>query len=332
MKKIVFALAALVGLAACEHEKIYEPIEFNVLLDAENTYRVGDPVKFNFEGNADYILFYSGEVGHEYQYRDRTTVDREDIEKCELTIQLNGRSGAPCMVGYVTNSFSGLNTQDEEADYATISSMLTPEKDLQGWERIELNDNATVGVWETTTIDVTHLCDNLSIALHWNPESRDKSQRAYWTSVNVAVQLKGREPNVISSKVLNFTPFSMAEDMVGSRYILTSESSVPGTMRYTGNVGLNTNEMHLVGSSAYNPDNAATLPYCIDAWVMSEPMALNLISPDEGVSIKTLTATLPSYTHTFNEPGTYTVTFVATAGNYLDSSREVKEMVVNIIP
>ncbi len=331
MKKILFTLVALATFAACQHDEIYEPIEFNVLLDEANTYRVGEAVKFNFEGNADYILFFSGEAGHEYRYRERTQVDMEDIEQCEFTLQLNGRSGTPCMSGYVTNTFEGLTAEDEAMDYATISSMLTPEGDLEGWQKLDVQDSEKIGEWMNTVVDVTELSSNLAIALHWNPTSFEKSQRAYWLSANVKVQLKGREPNIITSKVLNFTPFSMADGMDGSRYILTTESNVAGTARYTGNTGNNTNELHLVGSSAYNPENANTLPYCIDAWLMSEPMALNLVSPDEGVSIKTLTATMDSYSHTFTKAGTYTVTFVATSGNYIDISREVKEVTVTII-
>ena len=73
----------------------------------------------------------------------------------------------------------------------------------------------------------------------------------------------------------------MNDERAGSRYILTTESNVNGTMRYTGNTGRNVSEFVLTGSNKYDPSNDKTLPYAIDAWIVSTPMALNQVTPDE---------------------------------------------------
>lgn len=333
MKRYIISLLLLAPLffTACEHDNIYKPIDFNVLLSESNTYQVGEPVTFNFEGNADYIVFYSGEVGHEYQYRNRTFVDAENILGCEFTIQLNGRSGTRCMTAYVTNTFEGLNGEDEAADKALIESLIDENGDLRGWEKIELNDPEKNTVWETTQLDVSKYADNFCVALHWNPQSIETTQRNYWVNANVEVEFEGYDPQVIYSPRLNFIPFSMNDEKEGERYILTKENGVNGTMRYTGNTGLNTTEFVLTGSKAYSPDDEKTLPYAIDAWVISTPTALNLIDPDKGVSIKTITEPLNPYTYTFDKPGTYTVTFVATSGNYEGQSSDIKEFTVTIV-
>lgn len=331
MKRYLFVLMAALFVASCNHDEIYEEIDFGVTLSETNTYQVGDPVRFDFTGNADYLLFYSGETGHEYRYRNRTEVDASDIEKCTLTLQLNARSGNACMTAYMTNTFEGLNGADEAADLALIESMLTPEGDLQGWEKIELNDPEKISEWLTTTADVTHLADNFAIALHWNPQSIETTQRNYWVSSNVEVQFAGYDPQTIHSQRLNYIPFAMNEEKAGERYVLTTENGATYSMRYTGNSGLLTTEFVLTGSTKYDPANDKTLPYAIDCWVISTPLALNLIEPDTGVSIKNLSQSLPHYDYTFTEPGTYTVTFVATSGNYIDQSRDVKELTVTII-
>ena len=45
-----------------------------------------------------------------------------------------------------------------------------------------------------------------------------------------------------------------------------------------------------------------------------QPVALNTISPDTGLNIKGVTDDLPSYSYTYTEPGTYTVTFIVAGG------------------
>lgn len=331
MKKYLSLLLAALAATACDHDEIYEKIDFQATLSPSNTYLAGEPVEFLLGGNADYLVFYSGETGHEYRFRNRTQVAPEDIENCELVLQLNGRNGTPCMTAYVTDGFAGLNGADEEADLAAINGMLTEEKDLAGWTKLDLNDPEKNTEWATTQLDVTDLSNNFCVALHWNPKSIETSQRAYWVNVGVNVQFKGYEPRRLDSRTLDLSAFSMNDEKAGARYILTTENGVNGSMRYTGNSGLNTSEFVLTGSNKYDPSNEKTLPYAIDTWIISTPMALNLTKPDEGVSIKTLSETLNSYSYTFEKAGTYTVTFVATSGNYIDQSRDVKEFTVTII-
>lgn len=331
MKKYLIALLAAAALTACEHDSIYNDIDFQVLLDPTNTYVAGEPVQFNFEGNADYLLFFSGETGHEYRFKDRTSVNAEDIENCLFTLQLNGRSGVACMTAYATNTFQGLNGNDEAADKALLESMIDENGDLKGWEKIDLNDPEKNSTWETTTLDVTHLADNFCVALHWNPATIESTQRNYWVSANVEVAFRGYDPQTLYSPGLNFVPFSMNDEKEGERYILVTTTGINGSMRYTGKTGLNAEEFVLTGSPKYDPANEKTLPYAIDCWVISTPQALNQIAPDEGNSIKTLSGKLDSYTYTFEEPGTYTVTFVATTGNYMGQSRQIKEFNITIV-
>lgn len=331
MKKYLSLLLVALAATACDHDEIYEKIDFQVTLSPTNTYMVGEPVQFLLGGNADYLLFYSGETGYEYRFRNRTQVAPEDIENCELVLQLNGRSGTPCMSAYVTDTFAGLDGANEAADLATLNGLLTEEKDLAGWQKIELNDPVKNTEWATTQVDVTDLSSNFCLALHWNPQSIETSQRAYWASISLNVQFKGYEARTLNSRAIGMYPFSMNDETAGARYILTTESSVNGTMRYTGNSGMNTAEFVLTGSNKYDPTNEKTLPYAIDTWIISSPMALNSTSPDECLSIKTLSESLNSYSYTFEKAGTYTVTFVATSGNYIDQSSMVKEFTITII-
>ena len=72
MKRINLLFILLAVFCSCEHD-IATKVDFNVTLDESNVYKVGEPIRFNFTGDVDNILFYSGEAGHEYRNRDTGT-------------------------------------------------------------------------------------------------------------------------------------------------------------------------------------------------------------------------------------------------------------------
>ncbi len=79
MKRInlIFVMALL--LVGCEKD-IYETLEFGVKLSNDNSYIEGEEVTFYFSGNADYVLFYTGEEGSRYENEDGTTGKPLDIK------------------------------------------------------------------------------------------------------------------------------------------------------------------------------------------------------------------------------------------------------------
>ena len=64
------AMTAL--LVSCQQQNISLPVDFDVRLDGDNVYRPGEIVRFRFDGDADYITFYSGSTrrtGHPSLWR-----------------------------------------------------------------------------------------------------------------------------------------------------------------------------------------------------------------------------------------------------------------------
>ena len=45
----------------------------------------GQPVEFVINGAPDFVTFYSGELGHQYAYHDRTSISAEDVMDAELS-------------------------------------------------------------------------------------------------------------------------------------------------------------------------------------------------------------------------------------------------------
>lgn len=322
MKKILLALAAFYAVCACEH-KIVTTTDFNVVLDSENTYVAGQPVVFRFDGDVDNIQFYSGEPGHEYQHKDRFSVDMTAVKGVELSLDIQARYGsADALDIYVTNQFEGLSGNDGEADRAMVRSILQNEMD--GWTKLEFEEGKS-GVWTYNQYDcLASLKENFAMAFHWNPKEYIKDgvyqvQRTYWINGKLQLEIDNVRQTSIDLSELLFSTLVMNEQIEDPYH------------KNAGNGSIILNNQETADLIFQGVAAADSLDYAIDAWAFSTPLALNQISNDKGEVIKNQQNYLTSYSHTWVEPGTYTVTFVGTNSNYLDASSEVIELQITIL-
>ena len=104
-------------MTACQHDVIYE-VDYTITLDKENTYYAGEPVRFNITGNVENLVFYSGETGAQYVYKDRYSVPVEDVISANLHLDLQARyGGAGALEIYVSKDFAGIDgSNDPEGD------------------------------------------------------------------------------------------------------------------------------------------------------------------------------------------------------------------------
>lgn len=72
--------------------------------------------------------------------------------------------------------------------------------------------------------------------------------------------------------------------------------------------------------------------YDIDVWMVSQKLSPHSVEPDRGTPIKGTNARLGIYQHTYNEPGTYTATFIVTNANKWNSEQTVREVTVEVKP
>ena len=70
-----------------------------------------------------------------------------------------------------------------------------------------------------------------------------------------------------------------------------------------------------------------------DTWLISNSILLNgSCDPDAGVAIKNISQSLEIYSHTYEEAGTYTATFVANNANYVHQGGQVvRELTINVV-
>lgn len=76
--RTVFILIVLFAVNACQKEELVE-LNYNVVSeqpfwDIKFSVPKNSDVKFLFSGDAEFITFYSGEPGKEYQYKSRTSL------------------------------------------------------------------------------------------------------------------------------------------------------------------------------------------------------------------------------------------------------------------
>lgn len=69
-KTICSLLCGCLFAAGCEGDYKIETPDFGVV-PLNRVCKVGEPVAFSLSGSADFVLFYSGEFGNDYTYRDR---------------------------------------------------------------------------------------------------------------------------------------------------------------------------------------------------------------------------------------------------------------------
>lgn len=314
-KSLLFFAAAVLLAASCKQELLFDA-SCQVTLDESNTYRAGEPVIFNFEGNADAVTFFSGENGHQYIYKDRLTVPFEDITALTMTGRIQPRYGQDNSLDiYFSNEYEfNLKGDDGEADRATIRKMY--EEGMKGWDLVYSEDDK-MNTWHDYSYDISKYASSFAIAYHWHSTSRGQTvtQRSYWIDGAVNVSLKGVDP---SSKTL--------KDIEFISVMMNPERDAYWKNKSNGSVVFNNSAAQLV----FQGCAATEFDYDFDVWVFSRPIALNGVSPDKCQVIKNISNKLGPFTYTYAEPGTYTATFVGINETIQGRSEKVKNVRVTI--
>lgn len=315
MKKLYFLTAVLTLVWGCEHNLI-EDVNFYVSFDSENTYYAGEKVVFNFDGNAENIVFYSGEKGSEYQYHDRYAIPAENIESAQLSLDVVSQYGkAGALEIWVTDKFSGLWGDNQIKDREIVKSLASTDM-TDTWTKLDYTDPGSGGTVKVNH-DIAGLKDNFCIAFHWNPLYDGKSsQRTYRVNGEINLGVKDMGQSKMTLQNLDFTAVMM-----------NPERDAYVTDKKNGSIILDDS----VYSLFFKGCGASEFNYALDGWAISRPRPLNKIENDKGMVIKNTQNYMDSFEYVWNEAGTYEVVFVVTNSNYTGSSEVVKKMTINIV-
>ena len=321
MKKNLYmwACAALITLGAC-NEMEPEKVDFSVVA-SQTEVAVGEPVTFMFDGNPNFITFFSGEKGHEYVNRNRVTLDASEIASSYFSFTAELKYGAQtnALRVYLSKDFPGLTLKDTVGDRELIET----HQWVDITEQCKMIDGKKTN---SGNISLDEYRDNMTLAFQFLGTTEKSPQRtAIITNLKVTNVLKsGTVVKLGDASQLNFSCFDINPSNVENNCYkkITSGSAIKGTWNL---IGLTKNLVQLQGGTS-----SATPWANNNDWLISTPMKLNSCSPDTGSSIKDINRKVPQYIHSFTAPGTYTVTFLAGNSNVNGDEVVMKELTIKV--
>jgi hypothetical protein len=303
----IIILIFLTLFVSC-NDQLSIPVDFSFTATAENSTVNGDtlivdkavPVTFTFDGNAEFITFYSGETGHEFDKRELTQTPVGDVDSCYLTFTNKPQFGnIPGTLNfYLSTSYEGLKMTDKKADSLAVLT--------HNW--INLSDSCNLSVTNNTT-------NTSKVSLKSYVSSRITLAIRYKTTDNSAIQPTWQIGNlkiVVRDKKGAVTTLS-ANDLGFSALDLFAITNPYSTAGGTGiwdlsGVAATSPLIKIIFSGAGQPLN--------DDWLVSTPKLATTRIPDTGVAVKSIATTVKTYQYAFNKPGVYKVGFHAMNDNY----------------
>ena len=319
-------LPAALAFSACSQKIVFD-VDYNVTLNPENTYVAGEPVRFDITGNVDNLLMYTGEIGSEYRYKDRYEVAIEDVKSATLDLEIKGNYGGTVggLEVFVSNTFDGLAGDDAAKDVETIKTL--SEGGMQGWTKLDYNEKPSDdNKWISVSSDITDVIANFAIAMHWNPSDKrpngivTNAKRTYRVNGQITIDLGTKEPQILTLKDFSYTSVMM-NDWFETPYVHDAGN---GSIKFLDSSA----QIAFIGENMSVHDGVR-----LDGWVFSSPMAADAVPVlnDKPVVVKDMQNYISSYEYTWNDPGTYTVTFVGMNANYAGASKEIHEFKVTIL-
>ena len=321
------AFALTVGsifITACSDR--VDGVEFDV--HTEGNAVAGEPVTFVFDGNPDYIAFYSGTEGNSYANRNRTNVDLESMSiSYVMTQRYTTRQDftEPIMHIMVSEDFNGQLTPEAiaEATWTELSAQAdqtTEEQPLPVPNPDAIEANPT-GYARATNIDFSDYCDRqFYLAFRYlapvhptNTQGGSGAMTTYRNHPRVDVD------SLCLTKITATGETVLTDDMLNDWGFSTVFVNSTTQTTYT------ISTVNLL----FQPQN----DHCddkVEVWMISQLMDPTTVEPDRGTAIKPINSRLSSYQYTYTDPGTYTATFIATNANMWDSEQTVRNVQVTV--
>lgn len=292
LNRLILATAATLTLAACEQEA--NDAALTVTL-GQPTYKAGEPVTFNISGDADNIVFYSGEPGHEYELRNREYADND------LMVDFVSYTD---YVTYVHPNFRILISSDFNGIYDAENLTSATWTDVT--DRFEL-PTATSTNTPSGAINLKECAGDDNDALFYiafRYFDIDKTPvRNRW--VVRSMNIKKVSPEGVETLLADIKTAGWQNVIVSG----TSKWTLPGTqLLAAGNVSTSDK----------------------DFWAVSKGYNLRSAEPSTGTVLKNISTTMSAYEYTYETPGTYEAVFASSSVWYNSSSLSTTSVKVTV--
>lgn len=340
MRNNIFSLLAaftILAFASCNDE-LEKKVSMDVMASAENAEMDGNTlvvqkgrmVTFNISGNPDFITFFSGENGHEYEKRNLTETPIEEIGESRLEFHTKTQYGSTATVEnsfrvYLSTTFEGLYKNDKVKDSTIVVNAL----DNGTWIDItdQCNIPQTAGKTSSpVSISMSeYLGKRFAIAFKYEPGSNASAQPR-WEVHNLKIVNTSKETGEIIGTVgasnFGFTPLNMYATNNADAY-KTVTNNTEGVWNLNN---LNGNSPYMFVHSTGGGKDLRKV------WLVSSAVVINGRQPDAGIGIKTISNNpVTNYSYTYEKAGEYTVTFIAKNANFENTSEVIKELKIKVI-
>ncbi|HWB90769.1 MAG TPA: DUF5017 domain-containing protein [Puia sp.] len=295
MSKLFFSVLLALLIGACNSKDVASA-DFTVT-PATATYKAGDTAWFYFKGNPYNLTFYSGEPGHDYQYRMRTqAMGRDVLQFNSATVSSTLPAGLQVLV---STDFTG------EYDSAGVANPNVHWTDITSRAKLATGTTSTAS-GQVDISDFIAAAKPLFLAFRYTAAKTTTAQRT-WTVTSLAIN------NIIGDSTYIFPVATIAD---GGWTVINMDSTA---VKWT----VSSAQLQVKGGAANSP--------ATENWVVSRGVDLGRALPDAGVPVKNISNNkVVSYFHIYTQPGTYTASFAGTNTTIYDSKSSLRQVQVNI--
>lgn len=378
--KLYIILLSALAFASCSKEMTEGLDEVNVsVVTSENvtangsiiTVKKGTPVEFSIAGEPDYVTFFSGEIGHQYIYRQRVETLVSDIVSSKLKFNMYKEGSYYITEAKYNNTmnvyyaysdpdngvegFPGLSKTDFKSDSTLVADFAWKEM----FPRTAF-DNLAGNVVEASQrpfeMDVkNYIGKNLVIAIAYNGDEKENPKNTggeqvnqpkyYFDSMIIENALRNDTVTQQYAGEFMFTALNFNHENLYNQSIENKETGykgndwtgvsnyLPTDLAY-GTVTANVPglwNMNNVGNGSFFIHGTAKEDEWKTAWLVSDPINITACEPDQGVSVKNLSQDINSYTYTYEKVGIYKATFLIHNTNYKHEDGGIYEVTVNVV-
>jgi len=289
---IIFALVSI--FISCTKKEV-GAVSFDVKTDS-TIFKVNDTVNFRMSGNPDYIVFWSGEIGNDYNHRNRDT-----------------GTGMPILC---------FTSQEKYGNHKnTLHLMVSTDFKGKNYDTSELRNATWIDITRRAKLDsTTNLTPSGNINLG--------DFLSYNTPIYIAFQFADQKDGVNAQRSWNINNLSLINylSLIDSSTILDIPNNI-----WLGVSLLNPAVNWKQSSSLLTIGGGTKDSSSNEAWIISQPINLRKVIPDAAVPVKKLSdPILKSFYHIYSKPGNYRVVFNAVNANANGKTEALKSINITV--
>jgi hypothetical protein len=323
-------------IASCKKQVPSVPLSFDVTAannnqQVTNTFKVNDTVNFVFSGNPDRVTFFSGEVGHRYDYRDRVTDTSTNVGMTFTSAQNTvGTSGKMSLL--VSTDFAGY-AQNNSIDSVNVAKATWTDISSRALFATNATSKASGAV---NLSDYAKSAKPLFIALKYTAIANTTQSK--WTISGIGVKHKTVDTTFVIDSSALVLPTAFPAYAVSPGW---------GTVNVANNTIKFSPAITTTAATSFVVTGATTAATAVatENWIITGPLDLHRVLPDAGIAVKDMTsnasttiygspnaftAAFANYSYKFTKRGTYNVTFLVSNSNVSKDNASVKTLQIVI--